>query len=113
MTCSDINQELNFQLEESQQQLRDMEANFHIAKATLYVLAAELRKFKHSTVLVTLRKAGDSAPHNFKGARGIPLLTERVAAIAVTMETRNCQENRETCSSGLRLLSGAQESRSL
>ncbi|XP_010616680.1 neuroblastoma breakpoint family member 12 isoform X1 [Fukomys damarensis] len=46
MTCSDINQELNFQLEESQQQLRDMEANFHIAKATLYVLAAELRKFK-------------------------------------------------------------------
>ncbi|KAM6177472.1 uncharacterized protein O8D03_002713 [Erethizon dorsatum] len=46
MTYFDISQDLSVQLEKSQQQLRDIKANFRITKATLYILASELRKCK-------------------------------------------------------------------
>ncbi|KAM6176436.1 NBPF family member NBPF12-like isoform 2-T2 [Erethizon dorsatum] len=46
MTYFDISQDLSVQLEKSQQQLRDIKANLRITKATLYILATELRKCK-------------------------------------------------------------------
>lgn len=63
ITYFDIIQNLSVQLEKSRQQLRDIKANFCVTRATLYVLANQLRTCsKFSRVAATTTVKEHSSP---------------------------------------------------